>query len=59
MQHAQAAALGLASYRLRVKFDFLQKGALNFDGVARVHMLWSSQAQELRACHAIDEFHSL
>ena len=33
-QHAQAAALELASYKARVKFDVLQKGALNFASIA-------------------------
>ena len=58
-QYAQAAALGLASYRARLKLEFLQDGALNFAGIARVHLLWSSRVQELRVCHAIDEFRSL
>ena len=56
-QHAQAAALELASYKARVKFEFLQEGALNFAGISRVHILWSSRVQELRVC--LDEFHSL
>ena len=38
MQHAQAAALGLASYKARVTIEFLQEGALNFAGIARVHL---------------------
>ena len=58
-QHAQAAALELASYKARVKFEFLQEGALNFAGISRVHILWSSWVQELRVCHEIDEFCSL
>ena len=33
-QHAQAAALGLASYRPRVTLLFLQERALNLNGVA-------------------------
>jgi len=49
-QQAQAAALGLASYRPRVKLWFLQDRALNFAGVARVHMLWSSRVPEMRKC---------
>ena len=58
-QYAQAAALGLASYRARLKLEFLQDGALNFAGIARVHLLWSSRVQELRVWHVIDEFRTL
>ena len=47
-QHAQAAALELTSYRPRVKLSLFQDRALNFAGVARVHMLWSSRVPELR-----------
>ena len=47
---ACAAALGLASYRARVKLWFLLDWALNFARVARVHMFWSSWLPELRVC---------
>ena len=55
-QHLQTAALGMASYRPRVKLWFCKP---DFAGVAREHMLWSSRVRELRVCHVIDEFHSL
>eukprot|EP00435_Cladocopium_sp_Y103_P035458 s2941_g9.t1 len=48
-QHAQAAALGLAPYRPRVKLWFLQDRALNFAGVARVQVRASSERQDIHA----------
>ena len=45
-EFSQAAALGFASYRPRVKLWLLQEPALNFDRVARVRMLWSSRVPE-------------
>ena len=52
-QHAQAAVLGMASCRPRVKLW------VSGNNIARANMLWSSQVPELRVCHVIDEFHRL
>eukprot|EP00435_Cladocopium_sp_Y103_P049836 s1150_g15.t1 len=47
VQHAQAAALGLAPYRPRVKLWFLKNPAFNSAGFVGVHRLWSSWQQRL------------
>ena len=45
-QHAQAAVLGLASKRPRVKLWFLQNWALNFAGIAGAQLQCSSCLSE-------------
>ena len=49
LQHAPAAALGLASYRPRARLWLSQNLALNFDDVARGHVFCSPWRPELRA----------
>ena len=31
----------------------------SFAGIARMHLLWGSRVPEMRACHVVDELHSL